>query len=568
MIQILSGQVKYKDRNDYLVEYTNIGDKQYYITNKLNNGNFVTTTVLKEAIHEEMNPTSFGVINSEGEIIIPCENKSINPSGEDYLIVESINLENETVKEMASLQNDPLNANKIVSLRAELKESLTNAMNGDNGNLEFANPCSEATVCDINGQNIVNNEKYSYIGRGDSGFYLRKVDSPTVVKYDYATNSLSNVGEQQEVNNTNEPLTPQVPIVEEAVEANSVPTEQEVNEAPADEVVQEQAVESTEVSVPETEEQQVSEVPAEETAVQSLDTEEQDPTEQEVNEAPAEEVVQEQVVEPTEEVSSDMVEQEVSEVPTEEVVTEEAVETTEEVPEETEQEVNEVQTEEVVAEEVDPEAVEEVVTDENTNLNIADVEVDQEQIENEINDVDSSKEVDNEDFKVNLDDYDISSKYNHYDSKVDSEDIKDAFDEAEEKTDELLPDVLRKAKKLVTQNRSYKNDIKNYKADLQDAEDINKALKGKIIEFKDTISELEDKNEHLKNVNSKMEQKIAEQQEIIERQKQENHDWKNKFQQSTERHDKWREEFKKILSYDSNDSYDYEDDYGSKRLVA
>ena len=547
MIQILSGQVKYKDRNDYLVEYSNIGDTQYYITNKLKNGNFVTTTVLKEAIHEEMNPTSFGVINSEGEIVIECNNKAINPSGEDYLIIESVNPENETVKEMASLQNDPLNANKIVSLRAELKESLTNAMNGDNGNLEFANPCSEATVCDINGQNIVNNETYSYIGRGDSGFYLRKVDSPAVVKYDFATNSLSNLGEEQEVNPMDAPLTPQVPIVEESVEGatNEVPTEEAV--------------------APEAVEQEVSEAPVE--AQESVETQALDTTEEV---APVEEVATEEV--PTEDaVAPEAVEQEVSEAPveevSEEVVDEEVVpETTEEVP-----------TEDVV------ETTEE--TEENTDLNIANVEVDKEQIENEINDSET-EEVEEEKYSVDLDKYDHEpdKKHSYFDSSLRDEDIKDAFSKAEEETDSLFPDVLRKTRELVSDNqslaadnKSMANEIRDLKETLRDAqaglrdaednlrnaEDLNRVLKSKVVEFKDKISDLDQQNEHLNRANDKMEAKNMEQQETIEKLKEENYEWKRKFQESTERHDRWREEFKKVLNYDSK-----EEDPFSKIMAA
>ena len=550
MIQVLSGQVKYKDRNDYLVEYTSLGDKQYYITNKLNNGNFVTTTSLKEGIHEEMNPTSFGVINSEGETVIPCENRSINPSGEDYLLVESVNPENETVKEMASLQNDPLNANKIVSLRAELKESLTNAMDGDNGKLEFANPCSEATVCDIDGQNVVNNEKYSYIGRGDSGFYLRKVDSPTVVKYEFSTKSLSNIGgeTEQPVNPMDVPLTPQVPIVEEVAEQSVEATEevvpeaveQEVSEAPV-EAVAEQPVEDTEEVAPEAVEQEVSETPVE--ATQSLDTTEE--VESEGTEEPQSLDTAEEVESETEETVDDT---------SEEIDNEEATEEVEETPDEEitdEEEDTEEVTAEAVEEEVSETPVEEV--EENTDLNIANTHVDKEEIENELNNEESSEE-----YKVDLDDYEEDfkrdrEKFSHYESNLDAEEVMSALAESEEKTDEVLPYIYRNTKKL-------KDRVRTLESDLEDAESVNKALKGKVYEFKENLSDLSEENERLHKDNNRKEQKIIEQQEIIERQRDENRELKNKFQQSTERNNKWREEFKKMFDYDS---YDYDSSYHS-----
>ena len=88
MIQLVKNNVKYKGREDYIVEYATIGDKQYFVKDKLSNGSFIATTNLKEAINEEMNPVSYGVINSEGQEIISFDKKSIRSIEDKYLIVE------------------------------------------------------------------------------------------------------------------------------------------------------------------------------------------------------------------------------------------------------------------------------------------------------------------------------------------------------------------------------------------------------------------------------------------------------------------------------------------------
>ena len=54
MIQLVKNNVKYKGRTDYTVEFATIEDKQYFVKEKLNNGSFIATTNLKEAINNHI----------------------------------------------------------------------------------------------------------------------------------------------------------------------------------------------------------------------------------------------------------------------------------------------------------------------------------------------------------------------------------------------------------------------------------------------------------------------------------------------------------------------------------
>ena len=82
MMQVQKGQVKYKDRSDIICTYgINDAGKQYYFLDgeKLSNGNLIASTALVEAIDPLVVASNVGVISSNGEIIVPFENKSIKP---------------------------------------------------------------------------------------------------------------------------------------------------------------------------------------------------------------------------------------------------------------------------------------------------------------------------------------------------------------------------------------------------------------------------------------------------------------------------------------------------------
>ena len=175
-MQIQKGLVKYKDRSDILCTYgiTEEGKTYYFLEgNAISNGNIVATTVLVEAIDPLVVSSSIGVINPNGDVIIPFENKSIKTIANDLLLVEKATPVTESVIEAIELRRDPQAASRLVTTPAVIKESM-NAKMGNDGRFVFNDQFSEATICDIDGHNLVNNELYSFVGITADKLYLSK----------------------------------------------------------------------------------------------------------------------------------------------------------------------------------------------------------------------------------------------------------------------------------------------------------------------------------------------------------------------------------------------------------
>lgn len=182
-MQIQKGLVKYKDRTDIVCTYGLTDDgKQYYFLddNSIPNGNIIASTVLVEAIDPVVAASSVGVIDTNGNVVIPFENKSIKCITPGVLLVEKANSTTPSVVETVKLRSDPLAATKLVTTPATIKDNM-NAKMGNGGRFVFNDQFSEATVCDMNGNNLINNEYYSFIGiKNNETLYFSKntVDSP------------------------------------------------------------------------------------------------------------------------------------------------------------------------------------------------------------------------------------------------------------------------------------------------------------------------------------------------------------------------------------------------------
>ena len=92
-MKIQKGMVKYKDRNDIICIYgvTDAGKTYYFLNNdgkSFANGNYVASTELVEAIDPMYKASKVGVIDSEGNEVIPCENKGVKPITDDVILVE------------------------------------------------------------------------------------------------------------------------------------------------------------------------------------------------------------------------------------------------------------------------------------------------------------------------------------------------------------------------------------------------------------------------------------------------------------------------------------------------
>ena len=184
-MKIQKGLVKYKDRSDIVCTYGITDDgRQYYFINdrKLSNNNIIVTSALVEAIDHSVVPANIGVINSEGNIVINCVNKSIKLITKDILLVEKANPTSPSVVEALKNRKDPLAATKLVSNSAAIKEKMAAQM-GSDARFIFNDQFSEASLFDIGGKNLLNDKYYSFIAlnkRGDTIFLSDNVQTSGV----------------------------------------------------------------------------------------------------------------------------------------------------------------------------------------------------------------------------------------------------------------------------------------------------------------------------------------------------------------------------------------------------
>ena len=184
-MQIQKGLVKYKDRTDIVCTYglTQEGKQYYFLDNtSMSNGNIIASTVLVEAVYPVVVASSIGVIDPNGGVVIPFVNKSIKPIVEGLLLVEVSNSTTPSVVEANSLRSDPLSATKLVTTPATIKDKINSKM-GSEGRFVFNDQFSEATICDYSGNNILDNQYFSFIAiKNNETLYLCKntVDSPVL----------------------------------------------------------------------------------------------------------------------------------------------------------------------------------------------------------------------------------------------------------------------------------------------------------------------------------------------------------------------------------------------------
>ena len=191
MMQVQKGQVKYKDRSDIICTYgINDAGKQYYFLDgeKLSNGNWVASTALVEAIDPLVVASNIGVISGEGEVVVPFENKAIKPISDKAILVEKAVPSTQSVIDAVNMRKEPLAATKLVTTPATIKDRM-NAKMGNGGRFIFNDQFSEASVFDLDGNNLLNDEYYSFIGLNNDTLYMSKnvVDSD-IVEYGFVAN--------------------------------------------------------------------------------------------------------------------------------------------------------------------------------------------------------------------------------------------------------------------------------------------------------------------------------------------------------------------------------------------
>lgn len=187
-VSFQTGKVNYNGQSGILCKFVTVtqGDKKdfYYILNdrKLDNGCYIVSTDLKEAIDPTVPRTHIGLIDKDANIIIPCENKTIKQVEGDYLLVERSIPQSQSVKEAIASRNDPAAATRMVSAIASIKDKLNEAMN-HSGKFVMNDLLSEGTICTLDGKNLLNNQYFSFIGiTNDSFCCSTNVPSDAVVK--------------------------------------------------------------------------------------------------------------------------------------------------------------------------------------------------------------------------------------------------------------------------------------------------------------------------------------------------------------------------------------------------
>ena len=187
-MKLEKGIVKYMGRSDIPCYFGKVDDKVYYFLDpegqkKLRNGNRIASTALVEAIDPMVKPSNIGVVDPDGNEVIPFTNRAIKPVNDDVLLVELATPISESVIEAANLKADPLSATKLVSTPALIKDKM-NAKMGSDGRYLFNDQFSEATVCDINGNNLINGEYFSFIGIvGDKLYFSKNIVDSDIVEY-------------------------------------------------------------------------------------------------------------------------------------------------------------------------------------------------------------------------------------------------------------------------------------------------------------------------------------------------------------------------------------------------
>lgn len=228
-MKIQKGMVKYKDRNDIICIYgvTDAGKTYYFLNNdgkSFANGNYVASTELVEAIDPMYKASKVGVIDSEGREVIPCENKGVKPITDDVILVEKAVPTTESVLQAIERRSDSLYAAQLVSTPAQIKDSIYREM-GNDGRFLFNDQFAEATVYDINGNNLVNGEVYSFIAMNNDHLYLSKnVPESPVVHFALGENKVEEVVEAVQEDAI------QAPAPEPPVEATEVKEEIDVND--------------------------------------------------------------------------------------------------------------------------------------------------------------------------------------------------------------------------------------------------------------------------------------------------------------------------------------------------
>ena len=168
----------YNGQTDLYCDFVTVtqGSKQdvYYLLNDRkapnDDGYYIVSTVLKEAIDPNILRTHIGLIDKKGNIIIPFTNKSIKRIEGDYFLVVRSEAQSASVKEAIVESHSDNATEKMVSANAAIKDKL-NAEMQNHGKFIINDLLSEGSVFSSDGKNVLNDKWYSFIGMTGDAFY-------------------------------------------------------------------------------------------------------------------------------------------------------------------------------------------------------------------------------------------------------------------------------------------------------------------------------------------------------------------------------------------------------------
>ena len=545
-IEIKEGNVKYQGRDDFKCNYSIVGDKQYYYLNDkvLNNNTRVASTNLKEAIdplYASEAAENVGLLDSYGREVIPCTNKSIKPVNDDIVLVEPAHPISQSVIDAVALKKDPLAATKLVSTPALIKDKINSKM-GNTGRYVFNNQFSEATLVDVNGNNLVNNEYYSFIAMNPEKVFFSKntIDSvvgeysilPPEVQSDVTPASDTNEIDVTNVEVPTEVVENALTNTETAVGFDNTTVTPNVNEGFA----------STDVTPVSLEQNQL---------VENTPVEEVAPINDNVQE-----VVEDGFVPP--QISAD----------------DENVIDSEETPVENTEVVNEVSPVEEVAPIENPveesgEEVEDVVEDENVDIN---EEYEDTTLDNMFGEVKDARDVE-DDMKEDI--------FSESEVQTDSINFEDEFDDSYEENDYVeesnnkdttmmevaksMAGLIKQNKDLKTSNNDLVGKLERVNASRKNYVDKTKMLEEKVDILNTKNQSLDSKIIKLESRNEMLESKTHDQERVIESQRRELDNLRKQLEGKEELSRLLQDA--KVMLEDNDASYDYEDDNYYRRAA-
>lgn len=578
-MKIQKGIVKYKDRNDIVCFYGVTDDgRQYYFLDetdekKFSNGNRIASKLLVEAIDPMVKASNIGVVNEAGEEVISFDNKSIKPINNDIILVEKSQPVSQSVIAANEMRSDPAFATQLVSTPATIKSKL-NVKMGSEGRYLFNDQFSEATVCDINGNNLVNNEYFSFIGMTREKLYFSKntVDSmiteysilPPEVQSDITPNSDKNeinVGEvdipsdvvenalnekQEEINVNQDEQKEESENVQGAIRTDDIvipsigSDDEEEKEKEEDnlETVSDEDFENEEDSQNKDKKEIDSNLEKNPLVAEDISTEVVE------NEKEAKELV----TNPDEEdESEDLEEQQIDFSDTDENEEIDEQEQNDEIEENEEEVEDSIDIEETISEVVeDNEDEKESTKKEELNLDTEKFDETDNSLEDEV-----SRILDNEDGEdFSMDDNDYSSIETEFEKDINDEifkdsifradkivnDFSDTFEEhdfskiSSSRRDNIMTDVAKSMANLIRQNKEQRNIINKYQEKLERINSTRRSivdkvkvqeqkidvLTNKIRGMEKTLNNLENRNQLLESKNRDQEKLIAAQNREIE----------------------------------------------------